>query len=312
MATLESTVRGILERAGVEQIKASPEGFICTCPRPEHDDAHPSCTVNTETGMWFCHGCQTGGGLQYLVMCSFGLTGEQAAQQLEHVELLKKWPVLPPLSKRRLKTGFLPEEAMSAYSGLCPRYLLKRGFDKAFLREMGVGYDPMTLRVVFPIRDVHGRLVGMTRRATLSHQHPKYKHTVFERAGHFYLGETLPSVEQAQCVYVCEGHLDALRLLQHGRRWSKLARRLDRAGYPPNRAVAQMGGKMTPTQAKLLARYADVVVLAYDRDEAGEIAHARALEQLGDTGIREVHRLVYDAKDPGDLSDNNKVAVRAA
>lgn len=312
MSSLETSIRSILERAGVEQIHKSPEGLSCTCPRPEHDDAHPSCTINTTTGMWFCHGCQTGGGLQYLAMCALDLTGKEAAKLLEYTELLKKWPELPPLDERHVETSFMPEAAVSAYLGLCPHYLLSRGFTKSFLREMQVGYDPMALRAVFPIRDVHGRLVGLTRRATLSHQEPRYLHTTFERAGHFYLGEQLPTLEPGQCVYVCEGHLDALRLMQLYREDSKVARKLTKRGCAPAVAVAQMGGKLTKIQAKLLARYADVVVLAYDRDDAGRIAHNKAVELLAKTGIRDVYRLAYNAKDPGDLTDDSKVALRAA
>ena len=150
-------------------------------------------------------------------------------------------------------------------------------------------YDRFRDRLMFPIRDASGRLVGFGGRA-LDDDKAKYLNTA--ETARFHKGHLLYGLDQAKRslretgrVLLVEGYFDVLGAIAAGE----------------EATVASMGTALTPEQARLLARYTDEVVIGYDGDEAGERACRRSLPLLLAEGLG-VRRLRLAAgQDPDSL-----------
>ena len=189
--------------------------------------------------------------------------------------------------------GFAPE----GWDGLL-RHLLGRGLRDDDLLEAGLlsenergrRYDRFRGRLMFPVRDALGRLVGFAGRV-LDESLPKYLNTpetaVFKKGEVLYgLDRARSAIRESGEVIVVEGYTDVLALHQ--------------AGF--GTAVAALGANLTSEQADQLARL-DVqrVLLAFDADEAGQRAVLAGLEQS--VGRRFLVRAVRlpAGQDPADM-----------
>jgi DNA primase len=159
-------------------------------------------------------------------------------------------------------------------------HLVGRGFAQERLIEGGLlvegergAYDRFRDRLMFPIRDDRGRVVGLGGRilpdGSTAHadQGPKYLNTpqtpVFDKSAILYgLDRAKDSMRQAGSAVVVEGYMDVIAAHQFGDR----------------NVVASMGTSLTEKQAGLLQRFAERVVLAMDADEAGRAANLRAIQ----------------------------------
>ena len=171
----------------------------------------------------------------------------------------------------------------------CPRYMLRRGFQKEVLKHWDIGYDYGVQRVTFPVRDADGKLVGISKRSTLEGQLPKYLHLGFRR-GHFLYG--MQHMTRGCAAVLVEGQADVLA-------WSQM--------YPdyPVCPLATMGSRVTKKQVDWIAKHCSEVFLAFDNDEDGQATVTR----VGDALIGRIPRgrlYVYnnwpeEVKDIGDL-----------
>lgn len=149
--------------------------------------------------------------------------------------------------------------------------------------KSGKPYDRFRTRLMFPIRNAAGRLVGFGGRA-LDDDKAKYINTA--ETDRFHKGRLLYGLDRSKRnirdrgrALLVEGYFDVLGAAAAGADWS----------------VASMGTALTPEQAVLIARYADEVVVGYDGDEAGERAFRRALPLLLEQGLG-VFRLALGAE----------------
>jgi DNA primase len=158
-------------------------------------------------------------------------------------------------------------------------------------RSSGSGcYDRLRGRVVFPIQDVRGRVVGFGGRAVSADQEPKYLNTpespLFRKREAFYgFPLALDPIRRAQCAVVVEGYFDRIAL--------------HRAGL--ENAVATCGTSLTADHARNLKRRTREVVLLFDGDEAGQRAMQKALEVLLPEGLRVRAALLPAGDDPDSL-----------
>ena len=132
--------------------------------------------------------------------------------------------------------------------------------------EAGKRYDRFRDRIMFPIHDAQGRVIGFGGRV-LDAGEPKYLNSpetpVFSKGRELYgLYLARNAIREAGRVVVVEGYMDVVALAQHG------------VGY----AVATLGTATTPIHAQKLLRQADSVVFCFDGDAAGRKAAWRALE----------------------------------
>src|SRR6185503_7559289 len=130
----------------------------------------------------------------------------------------------------------------------------------------GKRYDRFRDRVMFPIHDTRGRVIGFGGRV-LDSGEPKYLNSpetaVFSKGRELYgLYLARNAICDAGRVLVVEGYMDVVALAQHGIEY----------------AVATLGTSTTPVHAQKLFRLADLVVFCFDGDNAGRKAAWRALE----------------------------------
>ena len=132
-------------------------------------------------------------------------------------------------------------------------------------KENGRPYDRFRSRIMFPLADVRGRVLGFGARATREEQRPKYLNTseneVYHKGRNLF-GADLARAHAARAgqVILCEGYTDVIALHQAGFR----------------NTVGLMGTALTEEQVGELARMASVVLLALDADGAGQEAMLRA------------------------------------
>jgi DNA primase len=155
--------------------------------------------------------------------------------------------------------------------------------------ESGRVYDRFRARVMFPIRDHLGRLVGFGGRV-LDDSKPKYLNT--PETDVFRKGELLYGLDKARLglknggeLVVVEGYMDVITMHQHGF----------------TGAVASLGTALTAEHATLLERLgAQSLVLLFDRDEAGLKATLSGLDQVLGAKFRVRATSVPSGKDPAD------------
>ena len=132
-------------------------------------------------------------------------------------------------------------------------------------QQNGQLYDRFRSRIMFPLADVRGRVLGFGARAMREDQRPKYLNTsdndVYHKGQHLY-GADLARAHATKAgeVILCEGYTDTIALHQ--------------AGF--HNAVGLMGTALTAEQVGELARMAQTVLLALDADSAGQEAMLRA------------------------------------
>lgn len=194
--------------------------------------------------------------------------------------------------------GLQDQTILSFRLGLAPsagggifETLIKKGFSielcqKAGLvsrSESGRYFDPMFGRVIFPITDNFGHVVGFGGRAlpgkgrsvlpwgekTQEDEGPKYLNSpespVFSKGRLLYgLDQAKPAVLSERRVLILEGYMDVIGVSQSG----------------VKNAVATLGTALTRDHAKLLKRYADEAIAFFDPDEAGRRAAMRSAEPL--------------------------------
>lgn len=176
-------------------------------------------------------------------------------------------------------------------------YLNKKGFDNKILEEAGLiildknkkntYYDRFFNRLMFPIFDVHGRVIAFGGRV-INEGQPKYLNSpetkLFNKSRNLY-GMNIVRRSRSERVIIVEGYMDVIALHQ--------------AGF--DYAVASLGTAFTAGQANLLKKYSDEVILAYDTDQAGIRATLRAIPILQNVGLSVRILSVKDAKDPDEF-----------
>jgi DNA primase len=131
--------------------------------------------------------------------------------------------------------------------------------------ENGRPYDRFRARIMFPLADVRGRVLGFGARALREGQRPKYLNTsdndIYHKGLHLY-GADLARAHATRAgeVVLCEGYTDVIALHQAGMR----------------NAVGLMGTALTAEQVGELSRMAARVLMALDADSAGQEAMLRA------------------------------------
>jgi DNA primase len=193
----------------------------------------------------------------------------------------------------RFGVGYAPD-AWQGLQTVFPKYD-DPALDAAGLVINGDGgkrYDRFRDRVMFPIHDSRGRVIGFGGRV-LGAGEPKYLNSpetpVFSKGRELYgLFLARNAIRDAGKVVVVEGYMDVVALAQHG------------VDY----AVATLGTATTPTHVQKLFRQTDTVVFCFDGDNAGRKAAWRALENtlpaLAD-GKNAVFLFLPDGEDPDDF-----------
>lgn len=295
-----------LEMAGAKKIRnTGVDNIVSTCPF--HGDRSPSFSIRSDNGLFLCYaqGCGVQGNLINFLVSALGWSfkrARRAAERLDIPTLDDPALVLPAYGMRHIvddgdeEKSTITEGQLGIYD-FCPRYMVRRGFDRKVLKRWEIGYDYGTQRVTIPVRDEKGRLVGVTKRATLKYQEDhmgKYLHLGFRKSRYLY---GLTHAREGPIVVV-EGQLDAIALHQ-----------LDLGVNP----VATMGARVSNRQIDALAKLRRPIILAFDNDKDGYAAMQRVGDHLASRvaiGRLRAVRWEEGVHDFGDLVTDRQRAER--
>ena len=200
--------------------------------------------------------------------------------------------------KRELSDATMQNFALGysyKYSDDLYRYLRKLGYDDAILKESGLvsidevrgGHDKFWNRAMFPIMDVHNKVIGFGGRV-MGDGEPKYLNSpetkVFDKSRNLYALNFARQTKKPQML-LCEGYMDVIALHQ--------------AGF--DNAVASLGTAFTSGHASLLKRYTKEVYLTFDSDGAGIKAALRAIPILKEVGLTAKVINMKPYKDPDEF-----------
>jgi len=191
----------------------------------------------------------------------------------------------------RFGIGFAPD----SWDSLC-KAMRAKGYMDEELKDAGLVsvsqkngniYDRFRNRLMFPIIDVRGNVIGFGGRV-MDNSTPKYLNSpeteIFNKRKNLFALNVAKKTKLGYLILV-EGYMDAIALHQYGF----------------DCAVASLGTSLTEEHAVLLSRYTEQVVLIYDGDEAGQNATKRAIPMLEKAGLQVKVLQMRDAKDPDEF-----------
>lgn len=185
------------------------------------------------------------------------------------------------LKEAMLKKGFTEEEMMN--TGLLSKS-----------EKTGRTYDRFRGRMMFPIQDIRGRMIGFGGRV-LDKGEPKYLNSpetkIFNKRFNLYALNLAKKDARREGLILVEGYMDVIALHQVG----------------ITTAVASLGTALTKEQAHLIKRYTDQVYICYDSDSAGQKATDRAIQVLLDAKMEPRIITLGKAKDPDEWIQRNGV-----
>ncbi len=300
---------------------------------PFHNEKTPSFYVYPETESFYCFGCGAGGDAITFVKRIMNL------DYVEAVKFLASRAGMPlpdeddSAAKRRGRLLGINREAarfffarLNTDEGQNARaYLRGRGLSDATIRRFGVGYAPDAFgelrnhlkgqgyseeelveagvckrsakggvydsfrnRVIFPIIDLRGNVIAFGGRVMGQEAGPKYLNSaetpVFHKSRNLFALNIARKGGEKRLI-LAEGYMDVISLHQ--------------AGFTT--AVATLGTALTDEQARLIADYAEEVVICYDSDDAGQRATARAINAFRNTPVKVRVLALEGAKDPDEF-----------
>ncbi|HET7716063.1 MAG TPA: DNA primase, partial [Bauldia sp.] len=198
---------------------------------------------------------------------------------------------------RRFRIGYAPGERSALKTHLAGKGIAQEQMIEAGLLVSGddvpVSFDRFRDRIIFPIADFRGRIVGFGGRALSADVPAKYLNSpeteLFHKGGLLYNGaEARKAARDAGTVIVVEGYVDAIQMVG--------------AGF--GHTVAPLGTALTERQLAILWRMADEPILCFDGDRAGQKAAYRAADlalPFLQPGKSLRFALLPEGQDPDDL-----------
>ena len=300
---------------------------------PFHSEKTPSFSVSPDKQIYHCFGCGKGGGVISFIMEIENLSFPEAVAFLarranmplpeqEDTRESKKRSRL--LALNRDAARFFYEQLHAPAGERAREYMARRGISKTTATNFGLGcapdewsalekamrekgytdyelfdaglikkgrnggwYDTFRDRLVFPVIDVRGNVIGFSGRI-LGENGPKYLNSpetpVFNKGRNLF-ALNLAKKSKSGYILLTEGNIDVVSLHQ--------------AGF--DSAVASLGTSLTAEQARLISRYTDRVVIAYDNDAAGQKAAQRAIAILEKLDLKVRVLQMSGAKDPDEF-----------
>lgn len=298
---------------------------------PFHSEKSPSFTVYPETMSYYCFGCGAGGdvvtfvknieNLDYIESLKFlaARAGMPFPEQEggDYAGVLRR----RVLELNKTAARFFHDTLRSPGGAAGMSYLKNRGVSSKMIVRYGLGYAPpewdalskhltaagftkeemiaaavlsvkdkrtydsFRERIMFPIIDLRGNVIAFGGRAVGEARGPKYLNSadtpVFKKSRNLFSLNFAKGTKDRTLI-LCEGYMDVISVHQ--------------AGF--ENAVATLGTAITAEQSRLIASYADTVIIAYDSDSAGSAATGRAVNLLEQVGVKTKILNLENAKDP--------------
>lgn len=339
MAFPESFITELAERNDIADVvsgyvrlsRKSGSNLFGLCPF--HSEKTPSFSVSPDKQIYHCFGCGKGGGVINFIMEIENLSFPEAVEFLAKragMELPEQAD--DQESRQRARMLALNRDAaryfhaqLSQPGGQAARdYIQRRQISPRMVTVFGLGsapdgwsglldamhakgytdfelfsaglvrrgknggyYDTFRNRLMFPVIDVRGNVIGFSGRI-LSDGEPKYMNSpetrVFNKSRNLF-ALNLAKKSKSGYIILSEGNIDVVSLHQ--------------AGF--DSAVASLGTSLTPEQARMISRYTNEVIIAYDNDGAGIKAAQRAIGILEKLDLKVKVLRLNGAKDPDEF-----------
>lgn len=315
--------------SGYVNLKKKGHNLVGLCPF--HSEKTPSFNIYPDSESFYCFGCGAGGdvitfirmieNLDYIESIKFlanrsgielpEITGNDNVTYIknriyeinrEAARYFNKMlysedgkEALMYLKRRGLKNstithfglGFSPKSKYSLVN-----HLALKGFKNSEIVQANLAYsnkngnvsDRFFNRIMFPIIDLRGNVIAFGGRV-LGDLKPKYLNTsdtlVFKKNQNLFSMNFAKKSKENKLI-LAEGYMDVISLIQ--------------AGF--DYAVATLGTSLTKEQVRLISRYTDEVIIAYDSDEAGQKATKRAISLLRESDLLIRVLTIPKGKDP--------------
>jgi DNA primase len=318
-------------------LRKAGRAFSGLCPF--HTEKTASFTVDPAKQVFYCFGCGKGGNVFHFLMEVEHLTFPEAVERLARgAGVTLRYEGLSPGDKRARSRRESLYRANQQAAELYHRFLLEareaeparkylgsRGFSKEAVEEFGVGYAPgfqdfllrrlarelspellveaglalkdpsghirdrFRSRITFPVHDLAGRAVGFGARL-LEGDGPKYLNSpetpVYRKGEMLYnLDRAKTAITSSGRAHVVEGYTDVIALHRGG----------------IETAVATCGTALSEGHMRLLSRFAERAVLAFDSDEAGARAAERAYGFFEQFPVEVLVLVLPEGLDPADM-----------
>ncbi len=316
--------------SGYIKLKKAGKDHKALCPF--HSEKNPSFFVSPSKQIWHCFSCGAGGDMFSFIMQVEGLEFADALRTLAKKAgvTLKKQD--PQLRSQRSKHYEICQEAAEFFEGNLKKikgvqdYLKKRGISSKSIKEFRVGYaldswdalykhltelgyiaediekaglitkkqkyyNRFRKRIMFPICDISGQVIGFTGRIFEGDESTaKYINSpetmIFNKSQILYgLDKAKIEIRKKEKCILVEGQFDVIMSYQAGAK----------------NTVATSGTALTPDHLRIIKRYTNNLLLAFDTDTAGEAATKKSigLAQGVEFNIRII--VLSKDKDPADI-----------
>ena len=339
MAFPESFITELAERNDIVDVvsgyvrlsKKSGSNLFGLCPF--HSEKTPSFSVSPDKQIYHCFGCGKGGGVINFIMEIENLSFPEAVEFLarrvgmelpEQADDHESRRRARMLALNRDSARYFHDQLSTPGAQIAREYIAKRQISKKMVTAFGLGfapdgwsglidamhargytdyelfdaglvrrgksggyYDTFRRRLMFPVIDVRGNVIGFSGRV-LGDGEPKYMNSpetlVFNKSRNLF-ALNLAKKSKSGYIILSEGNIDVVSLHQ--------------AGF--DSAVASLGTSLTPEQARIISRYTNEVIIAYDNDGAGIKASQRAIGILEKLDLKVKVLRVNGAKDPDEF-----------
>ena len=352
MGIVDDDVRRVREESDIvgvvsahTALKRSGRQWMGLCPF--HGEKSPSFSVNAEKNVYYCFGCQRSGDVIGFVEEMEGLDFVGAVEWLAakaNVQL--RYTDAADGKRRQWRSTLLDavEGAAAFYhhrlmeapdAGPARGYLRDRGYDRAVVERFRLGWAPdgwddlcrhlqvaaailegaglgftnrrgrlqdaFRARVMFPILDVNGAPVAFGGRQLPGGPPPKYRNSasneLYDKSKVLYgLSWAKQDAVSAGEIVVCEGYTDVIGFHLAG----------------VGRAVATCGTALTDDHVRLLKRFSNRIVLAFDADAAGQAAADRFYEWERTHDVQVFVADLPEGTDPAEVARSDPPRLRAA
>jgi DNA primase len=340
MAFSESFLQELADRNDIVDVvgsyvhlnKRSGANLFGLCPF--HSEKTPSFSVSPDKQIYHCFGCGKGGSVINFIMEIEGLSFPEAVEFLARRAGMEMPEDTPDASRHRRErmlalnrdaARFFFQQLTLPSGKPAQDYIVRRQISPAMTKAFGLGFAPDTWdsltramnqkgytddeladaglvrrgksgrgvydtfrnRLMFPVIDVRGNVIGFSGRI-LDDGEPKYMNSpetlVFNKSRNLF---ALNIAKKSKLGYIilAEGNVDVVSLHQ--------------AGF--DCAVASLGTSLTPEQARLISRYTNEVIIAYDSDGAGQKASQRAIGILEKLDLKVRVLQLPQGKDPDEF-----------
>ena len=317
-------------------LTAHGKNYFGVCPF--HDDHSPSMCVSKEKQIYTCFVCGATGNVFQFIKEYENISFTEAVKKVALIGGIEvKIDEMKPLKKESNLydiynlTNKIYQLNLNTTMGISAKeYLKKRGIDDTIIKEFGIGlsltkgniyealikkgfdnkdiiksglanengYDLYRNRIMFPLWDLNGKVVGFSGRIYNGENAPKYINS--KETEIFKKGELLYNYHRArnECrrkneVIIMEGFMDVISAYTHG----------------ITNVVAAMGTAITSSNAHLISRMAKNIILCFDGDDAGIMAANACTNELLKLNVFP-NIVVLDktkGKDPDEYIKNNGV-----